>query len=124
VGSHQNTFSGSILIASGAVGSEIKWREIEGRAHDQSRRISIGPNLRPKEKAARRRLPNSNLMIADQAAINAGFDFRRYAMKPMPAKPRIIIAHVEGSGTAGATSGAIRPSIPCQSFTPITLISD
>jgi hypothetical protein len=34
-------------------------------------------------------------MIADQAAINAGFDFRRYAMKPMPAKPRIIIAHVD-----------------------------
>ena len=31
-------------------------------------------------------------MNVDQAAINAGFDFRRYAMKPMPAKPRIIIA--------------------------------
>ena len=29
-----------------------------------------------KEKAARRRL-QSNLMIVDQAAINAGFDFRR-----------------------------------------------
>jgi hypothetical protein len=25
---------------------------------------------------------------------------RRYAMKPMPAKPRIIMAHVDGSGTA------------------------
>ena len=32
---------------------------------------------RPKEKAARRRLLNSNLMIVDQTAINAGFDFRR-----------------------------------------------
>jgi hypothetical protein len=52
-----------------------------------------------KEKAARRRLFNFRPMIADQAAINAGFDFRRYAMKPRPAKPRIIIAHVEGSGT-------------------------
>jgi hypothetical protein len=31
----------------------------------------------PKEKAARRRLLNSNLMIVDQAAINAGFDLRR-----------------------------------------------
>jgi hypothetical protein len=31
----------------------------------------------PKEKAARRRLLNSNLMIVDQAVINAGFDFRR-----------------------------------------------
>ena len=36
----------------------------------------------------------------DPAAINVGFDLRRQAMKPMPAKPRIIIAHVEGSGTA------------------------
>jgi len=39
-----------------------------------------------------------NLMIIDQAAINTGFDLRRYAIKPMPAKPRIIIAQVEGSG--------------------------
>jgi hypothetical protein len=39
------------------------------------------------------------LMIADQAAINTGFDFRRYAMKPTPAKPRIIMAHMVGSGT-------------------------
>jgi hypothetical protein len=30
-----------------------------------------------KQKAARRRLCNSNPMIADQAAINTGFDFRR-----------------------------------------------
>jgi hypothetical protein len=42
-------------------------------------------------------------MIADHAAINAVFDFRRYAIKPTLAKPRIIIAHVEGSGTAEAT---------------------
>jgi hypothetical protein len=28
------------------------------------------------------------------------FCFRRYAIKPSPQKPRIIIAHVEGSGTA------------------------
>jgi hypothetical protein len=41
-------------------------------------------------------------MIVDHAAINADFDFRRNAMKPTPAKPRIIIAQVEGSGT-GAT---------------------
>lgn len=46
---------------------------------------------------------NSILIVVDQAAINACFDFRRYAMKPMPAKPRIIIAQVEGSGTAGET---------------------
>jgi hypothetical protein len=56
-----------------------------------------------KENAARRRLLSSILIIAGQAAINADFDFRRYAMKPMPQKPRIIIAHVEGSGTAEVT---------------------
>ncbi len=61
---------------------------------------------RTNEKAARRRLFNSNPMIVDQAASNAGFAFRRYAMKPMPAKPRIIIAHVEGSGTAEMLGGA------------------
>jgi len=38
--------------------------------------------------------------MMDQTAINAGFDFRRYAMNPTPAKPRIIIAQVAGSGTA------------------------
>ena len=43
---------------------------------------------------------NSKLMTVDQAAIDAALFFRRYAVKPMPAKPRIIIAHVEGSGTA------------------------
>jgi len=32
---------------------------------------------RSKEKAAPRRLLNSNLMIVDQATINAGLDFRR-----------------------------------------------
>jgi hypothetical protein len=33
------------------------------------------------------------------AALSAILFFRRYAMKPMPAKPRIIIARVGGSGT-------------------------
>src|SRR6266850_653215 len=41
-----------------------------------------------------------NSIIADHAASNAGFDLRRYAMKPIPAKPRIIMAHVDSSGTA------------------------
>nr|WP_244608374.1 hypothetical protein [Bradyrhizobium algeriense] len=40
-----------------------------------------------------------NSMTVDQAAINAAFDFRRYAVKPMPAKPRTSMAQVEGSGT-------------------------
>jgi hypothetical protein len=33
------------------------------------------------KKATRRRLLNSSLMIVDQAAINAGCDFRRYHRK-------------------------------------------
>jgi hypothetical protein len=45
-------------------------------------------------------------MIADQAVISAGFDFRRYAIKPMPAKPSNSIAHVEGSGTASARNAS------------------
>jgi hypothetical protein len=70
----------------------------------KSARNGSGGFLLRKEKAARRRLFNSNLMIVDQAAINAGPDFRPYAIKPMPAKPKISIAHVEGSGTAAAKS--------------------
>jgi hypothetical protein len=54
---------------------------------------------RGKEKAARKRLSNSNFLTVDRAAINAGFDLRRYAMTPRPAKPRIIIAQVDVSGT-------------------------
>ena len=29
----------------------------------------------------------NSIQIMDQTAINDGFDFRRYAMKPTPAKP-------------------------------------
>ena len=36
--------------------------------------------------------------VLDQAQRGAA-PFRRYAMKPTPQKPRIIIAQVEGSGT-------------------------
>jgi hypothetical protein len=45
-----------------------------------------------KEKGARRRLLNLNRMIVDQAAINAGFDFRRDASKPMEAGYTTCIA--------------------------------
>ena len=49
------------------------------------------PNRTKRETPLEGGLLNSNLMIVDQAAINAGFDFRRWAMKPMPAKPRSSI---------------------------------
>ena len=42
----------------------------------------------------------------ESAAINVGFDFRRYAIMPMPANPISGIAHVDGSGTAAT----VRPS--------------
>ena len=38
--------------------------------------------------------------MTDHTAIDAGFDFRRYAMT-IPAKPKIIIVHMEGFGDAG-----------------------
>jgi hypothetical protein len=51
-------------------------------------------------------------MILDQAAINAGFDFRRYAMKPSPANPAITRTHVLGSGTAATATVFPTPSKP------------
>ncbi len=44
----------------------------------------------------------------DQAAANAlPFCLRLYAMKPRPQKPRIIMANVEGSGTAVVNVGEL-----------------
>ena len=50
--------------------------------------------------AARRRWSGSTTGILgeDEQLTNA--------MKPMPAKPRIIIAHVEGAGAEGLSRGA------------------
>ena len=58
------------------------------------------------EAAKRKGCPKASFTISSvsQAAINAGFDFRRYAMKPTPAKPRSIIAQVVGSGTAAVAT--------------------
>lgn len=49
---------------------------------------------------------NSGVMTV-QANRTAAFGLRRKAMKPMPAKPRIIIAQVEGSGTAAVNCSAV-----------------
>jgi len=43
---------------------------------------------RLKRKSRPKAALNSKLMIVDQATTNAGFDFRRQAMKPMLAKIR------------------------------------
>lgn len=55
---------------------------------------------RKKRKAAQRRLSKFNSARSQARRSSGLFCLRRYAMKPTPAKPRIIIAHVEGSGTA------------------------
>jgi hypothetical protein len=40
------------------------------------------------------------MLLVDQTPNNPGFGFLRKDMKPTLAKPRSIIVHVEGSGTA------------------------
>ena len=69
----------------------------------------VAQRMRPQEKRSHPKAAlNSNLIILNQAAINAGFDFRRFVMNPRPAKSRNITAHVEDSGTAvRATSSQI-----------------
>lgn len=55
------------------------------------------------DEAARRERPRCDRQVTrnNQAIRNAvPFSLRRYAMKPRPPKPRIIMAQVEGSGTA------------------------
>jgi hypothetical protein len=54
-----------------------------------------------KGKAARRRLDIRDL---DFNQVASAALFRRYAMKPRPAKPSSSIAQVEGSGTAAMVS--------------------
>jgi hypothetical protein len=49
-----------------------------------------------KAEAARRRLLNSKLMIVDQAAINAGFAFRRLAIKPIRRSRETLSSFVVG----------------------------
>jgi hypothetical protein len=65
-----------------------------------------------KQKDRPKRSLCSSDRAGDQATRSAGpFCFRRYAIKPMPKKPWIIIAQVEGSGTAvvNANSKAVGP---------------
>ena len=52
---------------------------------------------------------NSSSVTVDQAVITAGLLFRRYAMKPRPARPVTSIAQVVGSGTAVALGNVTGP---------------
>jgi hypothetical protein len=63
-------------------------------ARKGSGRAGAGTKEKPPEAAFR-----SHEWIA-YAAFSAIAFFRRYTMKPTPANPKIIIAQVEGSGTA------------------------
>ena len=60
------------------------------------RRYVVARFIHHKEKPPESAASNSNLMIVDQTAINAGFDLRRYAMKPTLAKLRIIMPMSRG----------------------------
>jgi hypothetical protein len=60
---------------------------------DQTGHVGFAPTS---EVAEQKKPPeggsiNLNTLIVDHAAINAGFDLRGQAMKPMPANPRIIM---------------------------------
>ena len=66
----------------------------------------------PNKKTARRRVSVFVICAVDQARRSADpFCFRRYAMKPTPMKPKIIMAQVDGSGTA-AMIGAAAVKVP------------
>ena len=80
--------------------------------------VGVKPgSRRPNKSRPKAAFFNSNLMVVDQTAIDAGFDLRRYAIKPMPAKPRNIIAYVDGSGTALATFTSQRHALYLQTST-------
>jgi hypothetical protein len=65
---------------------------------------STSYRLQTKTAPVRRRRSDSERDLGDQAVTRAWFlGDRRYIMKPIPRKPRIIMAQVEGSGTAVTT---------------------
>ena len=66
--------------------ARAEWNLIKLTQKQKSRRKAAFPNLKPEH--------------FNYAKRNAVLFLRRYAMKPRPAKPRIIIAQVAGSGTA------------------------
>jgi hypothetical protein len=63
----------------------------------------------PKRKS--RLAAGSQIKTAIRSGREVALLRRRYAMKPTPAKPRIIIAHVEGSGTAPVGEPFVTPSL-------------
>jgi hypothetical protein len=66
-------------------------------------RKGSGSESRPTKRPHGRRSLYSRCWF-DQTSRSAGqFCFRRYAMKPTPQKPRIIMAQVDGSGMAEAS---------------------
>src|SRR6185437_15314382 len=88
------------------------------RAEQQDAPIEIGSRERrlAREPWQTKRPPEGGLgkSMLDVLDALSAIRFFRYAMKPNPAKPKIIIAQVEGSGTPGAISAT--SSVPV-SFT-------
>src|SRR3977135_2550406 len=77
-----------------------------------SRHHHVESGMVAHKKAARRRLSIKCGELDQGAASARPLRDRRYAMKPMPAKPRIIMLHVAGSGTAATAISATETSIP------------
>jgi hypothetical protein len=46
--------------------------------------MEVAPSNTVKRKGRPKAAPNSNMIVLDRAAINAGIAFRRQATKPMP----------------------------------------
>jgi hypothetical protein len=64
--------------------ADVRFRAHYGLKSDiaggpKSARLEHAGSKLQQKKAARRAALNSNPMVVDQAAINTGFDFRRYA---------------------------------------------
>ena len=91
----------------------------DGPINGECFRAYVEQQLVPVLKQARlAATPKASLVLINlfpRGRSSAALFFRRQAMKPMPAKPRSIIAHVAGSGT----SGVKRNARPC----PKALIS-
>lgn len=62
--------------------------------------------------------PTSTLRLRSPQIVRAAIFRRRYVIAPIAAKPRIIIAHVDGSGTAGVMMSVGQPSVGAAGCVP------
>ena len=97
----------SVLTSGGRSlnGEALRTQKIQVRAMPLAERFfehETASRSEQSKKTARKAvsLQPETLQLCQARESAAPFCFRRYAMKPTPQKPKIIIAQVEGSGTA------------------------